>query len=71
MRMKNRLTPVAHTRRLLCPRIKHGGNNQEARCYRTLTDAKDEANCEETTEALARRMCAQSNGPNEYIDAER
>lgn len=63
------LTPITNTNGLLISGVKHGTDNHEARRDGTFTHSEDEAHGEETGKVLASCMAAQSNSPDEYVQA--
>lgn len=65
-----RLTPITDSLGLLLPGVKHGRDNQEARCDGTFADAQEHAAGEEPSKACRGCVAEKSDGPDENVDAE-
>jgi hypothetical protein len=63
------LTPITNTDSVLSSRVKLETDNHEARSDKTFTHSEDESDGEEAGKALASGMTAQSNGPDECVQA--
>ena len=63
------LTPISYPQRLLRPRIEHSRDDHESGRDRTFAHAQDQPDGEQAAEALARSMTAESDTPDEDVDA--
>ena len=63
------LTAITNTSRVLSPGVKHGTDNHKARHEGTFTYSKNKTSGKETSKVLASCMAAQSNSPDEYVQA--
>lgn len=63
------LTPVPHTQCLFCPSVEHRAYNHETRRNGAFAHSKNKSHGKQASEVRARRMAAESDPPNEDVDA--